>query len=659
MSSYDIGISGIKTAQTAIDVIGNNMANSGTEGYHRQTAALAPQMEVYQRGNLIGQGVEVSQITRMYSGLLETEITNQQSVLSMAQRQLDTLEIIENTFGELASEGLSTAMDNYFEAMNEMSTEPTSAVLQNKVIRAAEQLTYEFQRMGTFLTELESQLVQEADIAVDQVNIVADQIAKLNLDIKRVELQGDSAGNMRDERDSLVNQLAELIDVQVYEDANMYNVTVGQIPLVIGAYVSELTSATYVADDGVTLAIAPAGTEYYTDNFTGGQLGAVLSLHNDLVRDIHDKLDTLANSIITETNKYHIQGVGSNGSFENLAGWVLNTDEVSEMVPQITDGSVYVRVIDSDGNASRYEIEIDVENDTFDDIAAKFNAIDGLSNCGVIGSKFTIQSDPGYTFDFQAGIPPEVELGTPPILATPEASQPQISGIYTGDINQNYTCTIQGDGNVGVTDDLRAVVTNESGQVIATYNIGKGYEAGSKLYIDNGISVSFGPGELNDSGAFNFKVLADSDTSGFLASTGINCLFSGDNASTMGIRPDIAGNPEMLAVSGGGEKNNGSVILQMVKVGDTSYSDLIGLTPEQFYQNLASNIGQEVASAEMKMDNANNIKKNLNQQRDDISGADINTEAIQLLVYERMFQAMSQFMNTISKTMETIMSIVE
>jgi flagellar hook protein FlgE len=42
MDSFSIGISGLKAAQRAFDIIGNNVANAATDGYHRQRIELRP-----------------------------------------------------------------------------------------------------------------------------------------------------------------------------------------------------------------------------------------------------------------------------------------------------------------------------------------------------------------------------------------------------------------------------------------------------------------------------------------------------------------------------------------------------------------------------------------------------------------------------------------
>lgn len=655
MSGYDIGISGLTTAQRAIDVIGNNIANAGTEGYHRQRVDIVPADETYYGDTLIGQGANVARVNRLYSRMLEAEITSQNSSLAMSNRKLDALQIIENSFGELASEGLSTSLDNYFEAMHEMSTAPDNAVLQNKVVRAAESLTYEFRRMGTFLGRMEEDLNIEARQLSDQVNDYGVQIARLNDDITRIELRGASAGNMRDDRDLLVNKLAELANIRVREENGMYNIVIGQTPLVVKTLTTPIQVDLFSDNGELKLGIAAEGATNFSPSISGGELGAVLELRNELLPDYLDKLDTLAQTIAVETNKQHIQGVGVNGSFTDLSGWVMSTQQLSEMEPTVQDGTVYVRVTDSTGNTVRHEVSIDAAVDTLSDVATKFNSIAGFSGCGVVGSQLVLQADSGYTYDFQAGIPPEVTPGGIPL----GTSTPELSGVYKGDTNQIYTCSVSGTGGIGLVGGPQVTVTNGAGQVVASFDVGQGYEAGTKLFIDNGISLSFSPGDLNDTSTFTFETLADSDTSGVLAATGINCLFIGTSAATMGVKGEVVDDPGCLAITGGGADMNGSVILAMAEVGSTKYSSTLNLTPEHFYQNLTADIGQDVSGSNIKLDNSNSIMKHLLQQQSDVSGVDINIEATQLMVYERLFQAMSQYLSTVNDSLETLMMIIK
>ena len=56
MQNYSIGLSGLNAAYTALDSIGNNIANAATEGYHRQTVEFVPAASVQSAGVTVGGG---------------------------------------------------------------------------------------------------------------------------------------------------------------------------------------------------------------------------------------------------------------------------------------------------------------------------------------------------------------------------------------------------------------------------------------------------------------------------------------------------------------------------------------------------------------------------------------------------------------------------
>ena len=81
MSNFSIGISGLGVAQTGLNIIGNNIANAATEGYHRQRVELSPGYASWSGEIFIGGGVSLEGVTRIIDNLLEQEIMRQ-SLLS-------------------------------------------------------------------------------------------------------------------------------------------------------------------------------------------------------------------------------------------------------------------------------------------------------------------------------------------------------------------------------------------------------------------------------------------------------------------------------------------------------------------------------------------------------------------------------------------------
>ena len=61
---------------------------------------------------------------------------------------------------------------------------------------------------------------------------------------------------------------------------------------------------------------------------------------------------------------------------------------------------------------------------------------------------------------------------------------------------------------------------------------------------------------------------------------------------------------------------------------------------------------------QLQYDNSQGIYQNLEDQRNEVSGVDINDQAMKMMVYERMFQAMSKYMNTVFDSIDTMMTIL-
>src|SRR4030042_7180565 len=169
MSDYSIGIRGLMAAQKELDVIGNNIANAATEGYHRQRIELSPSVSVREGSIIFGRGVDVKSVARMIDGLLEQEILRQQSSLSQVDRELVTLQTVESVLGELSTEdgGLNAAIDKFFTSLADLSAHPGGVIWQNQLVSDAEAMAGQFRALGDFLTRLETQIGLEAESVGD------------------------------------------------------------------------------------------------------------------------------------------------------------------------------------------------------------------------------------------------------------------------------------------------------------------------------------------------------------------------------------------------------------------------------------------------------------------------------------------------------------
>ncbi|MHC4488266.1 MAG: flagellar hook-associated protein FlgK [Planctomycetota bacterium] len=653
MDSFSIGMSGLSAAQKAFDIIGNNIANAATDGYHRQRLNLSPAYSSQIGEVILGGGVDVVGITRMIDNFLEEEMLRQQSLSGQVSQELDTLRTVENAFGELSTgSGLSAAIDEFFNALQDLSAHPTEAIWQNQVVSAAETLADRFRTLGSFLNTLESQIQLEAENTIEQINTLITQTAELNREIKRRAMTGGQTNNLRDQRDQCITELSELVGLETQaQEYGTVNVSIAGIPAVSGTTAFELEVGLIT---GSSMGVSIAGMYSYNTNVQGGRLGGLISLRNDLISDVHSNLDSLASAIIQQINQYHVQGVGSEGSFTQLTGWSMEDEDLADFDPAVTDGKIYIRVINtSTGTITREEITIDADQggDTLTTIATAISAITGLT-ASVSSSKLNILADADYEFDFLPGV---LSADTSSMTSPPTIS---VSGIYTGTTNQTYTGKVITGGNVGNTSGLQIQVRDGASQVVATVNVGSGYAAGDRIEIADGIFISVGAGTLVVDEEFTIEALASSDTSGVLAAAGINTFFSGNTATSMAVCSDIANSPGRVATALGADMTDNANALRMAGIKDQTISSLNSMTAPEFYRWLVANLGQNVLVKERRQENTEVMVQNLASQQSEMSGVNINDEAARMLIFEQMFQAIAKYMNTVQSSMFSLMEII-
>lgn len=658
MAGYEIGISGLNAAQKAFDIIGNNIANAATDGYHRQRIDLRPAYTAQYGPVLIGGGVNIAGVSRIIDNLLEQEILRQQSLSGQISQELASLRTVENAFGELSiGSNLSMAMDNFFNAMQDLSAHPGESIWQNQAVTAAQTLASQFRTLGEFLTTLETQIKLEAENTIEQINILINRTAELNDKIETMEIAGGKANSLRDQRDQAITELSEFISVETRtRDYGVLDVSVSGISVVSGTSATELETG--LKENG-ELGISVADAYNYRSDIQGGRLGALLSLKNDLISDIHSDLDSLASTIIQQINQYHVEGVGSQGAFTQLAGWANASEDLSDF-STVSAGYVYIRVTNtSTGAITRTAIPVlqDAASDTLSEIATAITAVTGVSASVNSSNKLAITADANYTFDFIPAVLPVPTASDLNGAAPPTIS---VSGIYTDSDNDTFTFTVSGDGMVG-NGTLQLVVTDSGGSV-ATLNIGSGYAAGDKIAVgDTGVYISLTTGDLDqttDNDYFEVDIFADTDTSGLLAAVGINTLFSGSSASDIAVRSEISTTPGRIATSTGPDMTDNTNAVRMTGLKDQAQSSLNGLTPEEFYRQMITNIGQDISTKQMRQDNIGIIVQNLASQRSEISGVDINDEAVQMIIFEQMFKAMAKYLNTIQSMIASIMELI-
>ncbi|MFW6066391.1 MAG: FlgK family flagellar hook-associated protein, partial [Planctomycetota bacterium] len=492
------------------------------------------------------------------------------------------------------------------------------------------------------------------------INNLSTEVAELNADIESANARGNSGNILKDHRDQRIHELAELIDVKTEQQDGRggVNVLAWGMPMVVGGKVSRVQVDTL--SEG-RLGISLEGSSFYQDDVKGGTLGGLIALKNDILPGLQDRVNKLAREVIARVNEFHVQGIGPNGSFTELSGWALGgSTAISDWESEVTDGTVQVRMTNtSTGEITRHAVDVDVTGgETLTDVAAKMDAITGL-NAWVADSALQITTDSGYEFDFVPAVLPE-----PTASNLSGTASPEISGVFTGDANDTLTFTIAGSApagtmvDIGGEEQLTLEVRNSDGELIKTFNIGQGYAPGTTLDCGNGIKISLDAGTIGVGEEFEADIWASTDTAGFLAGAGINTFFRGTNASNVTVEDSILDEPGDFASGLSGEYADNMNVSRMAEIGDTPNDNLDGDSLTQYFQTFVTSVGEAVNVRKGRLESLENITTQLTGQRDEISGVDVNEQAAQLMVFERMFQSCAKVIGTQNQSLSYLMNIL-
>lgn len=285
----EVAKSGLFAQQTALSTTGHNIANANTPGYSRQQVNLTAGRPIDQLSlnrvmspGQLGTGVRIDSIKRVREGFLDEQFRNQAQSLGYWKIQSDTLNKIENIFNEPSDIGFRNVIDQFWNAWQDFSASPdeTAAIIKERALAMIDA----FKHFDTKLSDLSQDLTNNINIKTDEANIFINQISQLNQEIRRLESLGDNANDLRDQRDLLVDKLAQIVDVRVAEDQNgMYNVTLSNGT----ALVQGLQTTLLGAEGGVGL-----------DQVTGGEIAGLVKSRDQIVNEYQAQLNAMFKGLI-------------------------------------------------------------------------------------------------------------------------------------------------------------------------------------------------------------------------------------------------------------------------------------------------------------------------------------------------------------------------
>jgi flagellar hook-associated protein 1 FlgK len=390
-SSIQLANNTLRANQIGLQVTGQNIANANTPGYIREEVAFNAAPTQRLGTVLLGLGVEVTGVIQKIDHYLEQRLRGATSERVAGEIEEQTHLELEVIYGELSDTDLSTALTDFFNSIQEIATQPESAPTRRVAVEKGKTLAANINQLYERALQMRIELNSRVEQTADDINRLTEEIRGLNLRISEAEATDISASDavgLRDQRHSALTKLAELIDIQVYEQpTGMVSVYNGGEYLVLDGDVRTVKASEY-SDRGLTVFELRLVDTNKPLEITGGEVGGLVKSRDDVLGGFLDTLDNFSGTLIGDFNRLYASGQGLSGYQSLTSEWGVESTTValdSAGLPFTpTNGSFELQVYSDENELTETTvIPIDLNgldsDATLASLAAAIDAVDGVS----------------------------------------------------------------------------------------------------------------------------------------------------------------------------------------------------------------------------------------------------------------------------------------
>jgi len=218
--------SGLRAANAALNTTANNISNAQTVGYSRQTVTQQANnaLRTFTTYGCAGAGVDTIAIERVRDNFYDVKYWDNNCKFGEFTVKKYYTGMFEDYFDDEGTSGFTAIFNHFSNCLQSVTTNSSSDKSKQQFIASAKSLTDYFNNIYGNLQELQKDINLEIKQNIEAVNSIAQKISTLNKQINTIELSGAKANELRDQRELLVDELSEIVDVEINEipilDAN-------------------------------------------------------------------------------------------------------------------------------------------------------------------------------------------------------------------------------------------------------------------------------------------------------------------------------------------------------------------------------------------------------------------------------------------------------
>jgi len=367
MDSLYTAQSGLLTSRYSIDTTSNNLANENTEGYKKRVINTS---ELSSLESSIGNGVSFDGITRTTNQFLYNQLIKQTSEQSFYEQENEILSQIEIMFQESDSSGFSVSINDYFQSIENLRSNPSNEIYKTDLENQSEILTSSLKNLYDDLESIKENTFTQLTNEVDQVNEILSQIVYLN---EQIQLSNEPRNDLHDKRDKLEKDLSNYSNIEVDTSNDNYTLKIAGVTTIFNGV--NLHEVSITQEEGNTF-LNVYNNELSLSSGSLKSLSSNLSEDSSFIYSTMQSLDDFAKALIDEVNANSTTAILSGDSVSNMSfdSSAINdlTNDNLENLAQIQWGEYSIDSASS-GISSfsefyqslRVEISSTVENNNF------------------------------------------------------------------------------------------------------------------------------------------------------------------------------------------------------------------------------------------------------------------------------------------------------
>ncbi len=133
----------------------------------------------------------------------------------------------------------------------------------------------------------------------------------------------------------------------------------------------------------------------------------------------------------------------------------------------------------------------------------------------------------------------------------------------------------------------------------------------------------------------------------------------GTTAATIALDPTL--NSSSLIAGSSGNAGDNTIALAVANLANQTFStgsgDAIDGTMTQFYANTISAFGQTIANVNNQVENQTAVQTLVTSQQQSVSGVNLDEETTNLMMYQKAYQASSQFINIVDGLLDNLIQM--